>query len=157
MLSRAAKRKSPPGTYVLCLFTGRTFRYFRIQQRDSNATATRQQRERRLKCEFAFLPIYFVKCRRTLQKLNSKGPYLSSEREIKFRRCLFLLSTKREVRHFYVVVVQNGEEMYKKVWSTCEVVVLLIKTYCFLTFSLRSRRWILQSLLVRQRGTLTGS
>ena len=85
------------------------------QQRDSNATATRQQRERRLKCEFAFLPIYFVKCRRTLQKLNSNAPYLSSETEIKFRRCLFLLSTKREVRHFYVVVVQNGEEMYKKV------------------------------------------
>ena len=37
-----------------------------------------------------------VKCRRTLLTLNSKGPYQSSEREIKLRRCLFTLPRKRE-------------------------------------------------------------
>ena len=30
--------------------------------------------------------------------LNSKGPYLSSESEIKFRRCLFTFSIKHEIR-----------------------------------------------------------
>ena len=32
--------------------------------------------------------------------------------------------------------------MYKKVWCTCKVVVLLIKPIVFLTFSRPSRRWI---------------
>ena len=41
--------------------------------------------------------------------------------------CLRTSSIKREIRHFHVVVVQNGKEMYKKVWCTCEVVVFLIK------------------------------
>ena len=53
-------------------------------------------------------------CRRTLQKLNFKGPYLSSEREIKFRRCLFTFSVKREIKHFYVVVVQKRERNVHK-------------------------------------------
>ena len=74
---------------------------------------TRRQRKRRLKSEFAlfqslsqlFLSTYFVKCRRTLMELNCEGPYPSSEREIKFRRCLFTHSIKREIR---------GKEMYKK-------------------------------------------
>ena len=54
-----------------------------------------------------FLPTYFVKCRRTLLELSSLGPYPSSEREIKFRRCLFTSSIEREIRHFHVVVVQK--------------------------------------------------
>ena len=33
---------------------------------------------------------------------------------------------------------KNGNEMYKKAWCTCEVVVLLIKPIVFLTFSLSS-------------------
>ena len=40
-------------------------------------------------------------------ELNCEGPYPSSEREIKFRRCLFTHSIKREIRHFHVVVVQK--------------------------------------------------
>ena len=32
---------------------------------------------------------------------------LSSEREVKFRRCLFTYFIKREIRHFHVVVVQK--------------------------------------------------
>ena len=79
---------------------------FKIQRRDGKG-------ERRLKSEFAFfqssarlfLLTYFVKCRRTLLKLNSKEPYPSSEREIKFRRCLFTFSTKRAIRHYNIARV----------------------------------------------------
>ena len=38
--------------------------------------------------------------------LNPDEPYLSSERERKFPRCLFTSSIKRDIRHFQVVVVQ---------------------------------------------------
>ena len=41
-----------------------------------------------------FLPTYFVKSRLTLLKSNSKGPYPSSEREIKFPLSLFTFSIK---------------------------------------------------------------
>ena len=41
-----------------------------------------------------FLPTYFVKSRLTLLKSNSKGPYPSSEREIKFPPYLFTFSIK---------------------------------------------------------------
>ena len=65
-------------------------------------------RERRLKSESQlFLPTYFVKCRRTLLELNSLGPYPSTEREIKFGRCLLTSFIKREIGHFHVVVVQK--------------------------------------------------
>ena len=60
-----------------------------------------------------------------------KGPYSSSERERKFRRCLFTSTIKREIRHFHVVVVQKRERNVKKVWCTCEVVVLLINPIVF--------------------------
>ena len=82
---------------------------------------TRWQRKRFLKSEFAFFQCwsrfqltYFVKCRRTLLKLNSWGQYPSSEREIKFHRCLFTSSLKREIRHFHVEVVQKQEGNVQK-------------------------------------------
>ena len=43
-----------------------------------------------------------------------KGPDSSSEREIKFRRCLFTSSVKREIRHFKVVVVQKRKRNVQK-------------------------------------------
>ena len=61
-----------------------------------------------------FLPTYFVKCRRTLLKLNSKGSYTSSEREIKFRRCPFTFSIKHQIKHFHVVVVQKRQRNVQK-------------------------------------------
>ena len=39
-------------------------------------------------------------------ELISSGPHSSLERERKFRRRLFTSSTKREISHFRVVVVQ---------------------------------------------------
>ena len=65
-----------------------------------------------------------------------KGPNSSSEREIN-RRCLSTSSITREIRHFYVVVVQNRERNVQK--SVMHVrLVLLIKPIAFLTFSLSS-------------------
>ena len=79
-----------------------------------------------------------MKCRRTLLKLNFKGPYSSSEREIKFRRCLFTSSIKRQIRHFHVVVVQKQKRNVQKsvmhVRSCC--FAYNIKPIVFLTFSL---------------------
>ena len=100
-------------------------RDFKIQRRDGD-------KERRLKSEFAifqslqrlFPTTYFVKCRRTLLKLNFKGPYSSSEREIKFHRCLFTSSIKREIRHFHVVVVQKRERNVQKS-------VMQVRSCCF--------------------------
>ena len=81
----------------------------------------------------------FVKCRRTLLELNSEASYPTKDRQITFRRCLFTSSRKCGIRHVYFVVVQKrAEEMYKKAWCTCKVVVLLIKPIVFLTFSLPS-------------------
>ena len=72
------------------------------------------------------------KCRWTLLELNSEGPYPSSEKEIKFRRCLFTHSIKHEIRHFHVVVVQKrAKKCTKKAWCTCKVVVFLVKTIVF--------------------------
>ena len=79
-----------------------------------------------------------MKCRRTLLKLNFKGPYSSSEREIKFRRCLFTSSIKRQIRHFHVVVVQKQKRNVQKsvmhVRSCC--FAYNIKPIVVLTFSL---------------------
>ena len=41
--------------------------------------------------------------------------------------------------------------MYKKVWCTCEVVVLLIKPIVFWRSRCRPRRWILKSLMFHYR------
>ena len=52
---------------------------------------------------------------------------------------MFTYSTKREIRHVHIVVVQKrAKKCTKKAWCTCKVVVLLIKPIVFLTFSLPS-------------------
>ena len=93
-----------------------------------------------------FLPTYFVNCRRTLLKLNSKGPCPSSEREIKFLHCLFTFSIKCEVRHFHVVVVQWWQ---RNIQESMMLLNLLILSF-FLTFSLQSCRWIFKSLICEE-------
>ena len=56
----------------------------------------------------------------------------------KFRRRVFkfTISIKRRIRKFHVVVVQDGKEMYQKVYHTCKVVVLHNKPIASLKFSL---------------------
>ena len=95
-----------------------------------------------------FVPNYFVKCRRTLLKLNFKGPYPGSEGEIKFCRCLFTSSIKHEIRHFHVVVVQKRERNVQKSVMHVQSCCFAYKTYCFLTSRGCPHRWILKSLLL---------
>ena len=80
--------------------------------RANDTTATRTSLKKWicvLSVFIAIIPTYFVKCTRTLLKLNSKGPYSSSESEIYFRRCLFTFFIKHEIRHFHDVVVQKRQ------------------------------------------------
>ena len=94
----------------------------RHNKRDLKIRGRRRQRKRRWKSEFAFLQsssrllqvINFVRCKRTLLKLNSWEPYPSSETERKFCRLLCTSSVKREIRHFHVVVVQRRQRHVQK-------------------------------------------
>ena len=121
--------------------------------RSDNATATRTSLKKWICVLLVFTAIipttYFVKCtRRTLLKLNFKWPYSSSEREIKFRRCLFTSPLKREIRHFHVEVVQKQERNVQKNVMHVQSCCLLIKSFVFFSRSrCRPRRWILKSLI----------
>ena len=94
----------------------------RIGNRDLKIRGWRRQRKRRWTSEFAFLQCSsrllqvtnFVRCRRTLLKLNSWEPYPSSETERKFCRLLCTSSVKREIRHFHVEVVQRRQRHVQK-------------------------------------------
>ena len=99
-----------------------------------------QHRERRLKSEFAFFQsllqlfqlTYFVKCTRTLLNLNSKGPYLSPESEIKFRHCLFTFSIKHEIRYFHIVVAQKRQKnVQKKGYARAKLLFWLLNILFF--------------------------
>ena len=90
-----------------------------------------------------FLHTYFLNCRRTLLKLNSKGPYRSSEREITFRRCLFVFSIKREILAFSRA--KSAKNCTKKCDAHAKLLFCLhIKSY-FFKFLTRSRCWIKSS------------
>ena len=77
------------------------------------------------------LLVQMAYCRRTVLKLDFKGPYLILEREIQFRRCLFTFSIKREIRHFHVVVVQKRERNIQKSVMHVESCCFAYQTYCF--------------------------
>ena len=87
--------------------------------RFNNATAMRTSLK---KYKFGFLvfiaiiPSYtsYVKCTQTLLNLHSKGPYSSSEREIKFRCCLITFSIKHDISHLLVIVVQKRQNKVQK-------------------------------------------
>ena len=112
-----------PLTSVLTVSMLTTIKDFTIQRRDVNYSlnsirllrivitpSTRTSLKKLiwiLSVFIAIIPTHFVKCRRTFLELNSQGPYPSSKTEIKFRRCLFTSSIKREISHFKVVVVQK--------------------------------------------------
>ena len=95
--------------------------------RDLKIRGRQRQRKRSWKSEFAFFQsslrlvqvTNFVKCRRTLLRLNSWEPYPGSEREGKFRRRLCTSSVHREIRHFHVVVVQWRQRNVQKSVQNC--------------------------------------
>ena len=117
----------------------------------------RRQRELRLKSELAFfqslqrlfLPIYFVKCRRTLQKLHFKSLYPSSwEREIKFRRCLFTSSDRPPYNtRKKAFSRRSGAKRGKKCTKTCDartkLLFCLLNLLFFLLSCCHPRNWIL--------------
>ena len=87
--------------------------------RFNNATAMRMSLK---KYKFGFLVFiaiipsytYYVKCTQTLLNLHSKGPYSSSEREIKFRCCLITFSIKHDISHLLIIVVQKRQNKVQK-------------------------------------------
>ena len=99
--------------------------------RDVKQQRRRRLRKRHLKSEFAlqlqtlsrlFQLVQFVKCWPVFSELNSKRLYQSSGK--KRSRCLvFTSSTKCEIWHFHVVVVQrrkrNVEKSVTQVQSCC--------------------------------------
>ena len=99
--------------------------------RSNNVTPTRTSLKKWICVRLVLLPTYFVKCRRALLKLNFKGPYPSSEREVIFRRCLFTPSIKREIRYFHVVVVQKRERNRQKSVMHVRSCCFGYNTHCF--------------------------
>ena len=77
----------------------------------------------------------------------SRTALLGGTLAAKTRGCLLV------IRQFQVVVVQNGEEMYKKVCCTCEVVALPSKPIVSFTFSLPLRCRIVKVLITRRSDT----
>ena len=75
---------------------------------------------------------FIAKCSRIFLELNSKGLYFRQKKK-KVARCLVSTSsTKREIRHFHVVVEQRRQRNVQKsvmyVQSCCQFAYL---TYCF--------------------------
>ena len=64
-----------------------------------------QVREMLVIRELIFHLVQFVKCWQFFLELNSKRLYQSSGKEKESRCLVFTSSTKREIRHYYVVVV----------------------------------------------------
>ena len=125
--------------------------------RSNDATATRTLLKNWiwvLSVFIAIIPTHLLcKCKQTFLRLNSKGPYPSSEREIKFRRCLFTFSIKRKIGHLHAVVVlkqqKNVEKSVMHVKSREKLFcwLNLFFLFFFSTLSLWSCRWILKSLV----------
>ena len=112
--------------------------------RSNNATATRTSLFQPL--SRLFLPTYFEKCRRTLLKINSKGPYPSCEGKIKFRCCLFAFSIKAFSSRRRRAI--TAKKCTKKCEALANLLFGVLNLIVFLKYSLLSGCWILKSLLV---------
>ena len=92
--------------------------------RSNDATATRMSLKKSICVPSAFIAIIpthlLCQMSATPPEFEFQGPYPSSETEIKkFRRSLFTFSTKREIRHFHVVVVEKWQKSVMHVQSCC--------------------------------------
>ena len=96
-------------------------------------------RKRHLKSEFALLQtlprlfqlVQFVKCWQIFLELNSNRLYQSSGKEKEIGCLVFTSSTKREIKHFYVVVVKQRQRNVQKsvmhVQSCCFANLILLR------------------------------
>ena len=64
-------------------------------------------------------------------ELNSKGLYQSSGKEKESCCLVFPSSTKREIRHFHVVVVQRRQRNVQKSVMHVQSCCFANQTYCF--------------------------
>ena len=118
-----------------------------FQLRELKQQGRRRPRKRHWKSTVALLQTVsrlvhlaqFLKCWQLFLELNSKRLYQSSGKEKETRCLVFPSSTKREMRHFHVVVVQprlrNVQKSVMHVQSCCFV---NLNPLLFLPFSLRS-------------------
>ena len=118
---------------VACLSRSRLGEFREFKQR-----LRRRLRKRHLKSEFALLqtlPRYSISfnsslnCWQILLELNSKGLYQSSGKEKESCCLMFPSSTKREIRHFHVVVVQQRQRNVQKS-------VMHVQSCCFANLNL---------------------
>ena len=102
-----------------------------------------------------------VKCWQISLELNSKGLYQISGKEKENCCFVFPSSTKREIRHFHVVIEQRGQRNVQKSVmhvQSCYLINLNLLVYC--RSRCRRRRRCFSSLLCRDltalsRGLLT--
>ena len=97
----------------------------------------RRLRKRHLQSKLALLQtlprlfhfVYFVKCWQIFLELNSKGLYQSLRKKKESCCLVFPSSTKRAIRHFYVVVVQRRQRNVQKS-------VMRVESCCFANLNL---------------------
>ena len=79
---------------------------------------------------------YFVKCKRTLLKLNFYQPYRPYPSSWGDWIVIACLRPPQNVKLgiFRGSRAVDGKEMYKKTWCTCKVVVLPCQAFAYLTF-----------------------
>ena len=98
------------------------------------ATATKTSLKKRIRAAsnfIALIPSCLIrKCWQIFLVLNSKGLYQSSGKEKESCCLVFLFSTKREIRHFHIVVMQqwlkNLQKSMIRVQSCCFAVTILV-------------------------------
>ena len=103
--------------------------------------------------------IHFVKCWQFFLEflgLNSKRLYQSSGKEKESRCLVFTFSTKREIRHFHVVVVQWGQRNgQKRVMHEQSCCFANLNVLFFCRSRWRRRRRCLSSLFAQCRVNVT--
>ena len=133
-----------------------------VNIRELKEQRRRRLRKRHLKSEFAplqtllrlFHLVYFVKCWQTFFELNSKGLYQILRKVKETMRCCFVFpfSTKREIRHFHVVVAvqRRLRNVQKKGDVRVKLLFCLLNVLVFWSSRCHCRRGILNSPLPQQ-------
>ena len=106
----------------------------------ASTTATASSLKKWIRAASNFIALFhlvqFVKHRLISLELNSKGLYQSSGKEKESHCLVFTSPTNVKLGIFTSLSCNDGKEMYKKAWCTCEVVYIVQS--CFLPFSMPS-------------------
>ena len=104
-----------------------------------SATRQRRQWKRHFKSEFTFLQtssplfqlFYFVDCKRIVLKMNFCWLHPTIERGRKPFRARFCPLQAAASEGFIWQLCSYGIKIFQKAWSTCRIVVFLIKPFAF--------------------------